>query len=445
MRDAASQDYPRSHPGDYYDLSRIRPEVLEALDRVNALGPAFAARAAAVDEAAGFPEDNYRDLAEAGLLTLTVPEEFGGKGFGLGDYAKVGAEIAKYCGATALTFNMHTSSMMWSRFMYEMPNLTEDERAAFAPLRARQFRRAVEERGLYSQPISEAGHNWTSKPIQTQCRRVDGGWRINGFKKFASLAGYCDYYSILCTEIFDGQEPRHEDTMIFVVHKDSPGLRVQGDWDPLGMRGTNSRDLVLQDVFVTEDDLMMPRGIFIKTLPHWPHMMATLSPTYMGVAQAAYDFTRAYLRGDVPGTGPTDRRIYATKRLAVAQMTTRLCAARALWTQAFDEAQGFPTKAQVLRMYAAQYTVMETAQELAALAIRTCGGQSMLRSLPLERIYRDSRCGALMLPYTSEIMEDYLSVLALYDMDEIDMAPGDPGVARTSLWRGDSGTGGGAR
>lgn len=91
-------------------------------------------------------------------------------------------------------------------------------------------------------------------------------------------------------------------------------------------------------------------------------------------------------------------------------------------------------------MYAAQYNVMEGAQEMTALAIRTCGGQSMLRSLPLERMYRDSRCGALMLPYTSEIMEDYIGVLALYEMDEVDTAPGDEGGARNSLWRGDNGT-----
>jgi hypothetical protein len=98
-----------------------------------------------------------------------------------------------------------------------------------------------------------------------------------------------------------------------------------------------------------------------------------------------------------------------------------------------------PGKAEVMRMYAAQYNVMEGVQEIAAMAIRTCGGQSMLKSLPLERMYRDSRCGALMLPYTSEIMEDYIGVLALYDMDELDHAPGDEGGARNSLWRGDSG------
>jgi alkylation response protein AidB-like acyl-CoA dehydrogenase len=429
-----------STPADYYDLSRVRPEVLAALDQINELGPIFASRAKAVDDNASFPTENYKDLADAGFLGLSIPQELGGWGFSMGEYAMVGAEIAKYCGATALTFNMHNGSMAWSNFMFHMPNLTDAERAAFAPMRERQFRRAIAERAIYSQPISEGGQNWTSKPNQTQCKKVDGGWRINGFKKFASLAGYCDYYTIVCTEVFEGIEPRHEDTVLFVVHKDASGLTVKGDWDPLGMRGTNSRDLFLKDVFVTEDDMLMPNGIFGKTLPNWPHMMATLSPTYMGVAQGAYDFTVAYLQGKLPGQPPIDRRMYATKRIALSKMYARLANMRALWWQAFSEAKGFPSKAEVMRVYAAQYNVMEGVQEIAAMAIRTCGGQSMLKSLPLERMYRDSRCGALMLPYTSEIMEDYIGVLALYEMDEIDTAPGDEGGARNSLWRGDSGS-----
>ncbi|MDA9998492.1 acyl-CoA/acyl-ACP dehydrogenase [Planktomarina temperata] len=423
---------------EYYDMARVRPEVAAVLQRLNEMGPTFAKRAKAIDETATFPVQNYKDLAAEGFLTLTVPEEFGGRGFSLGEYAMAGAEIGKYCGATALTFNMHNSSMMWSRFMYEMPHLSDAERAEFAPLRERQFRRAVKEQGIYSQPISEAGQNWTSKPAQTQCRRVEGGWLINGFKKFASLAGYCDYYSIVCTEVFEGTEPRHEDTMIFVVPKEAEGLEVKGVWDPLGMRGTNSRDLILKDVFVSDEDLMMPKGIFIKTLPYWPHMMATLSPTYMGVAQGAYDFTVSYLRGEVEGQPLADRRMFTTKRLAVGQMYSKLAGMRALWWQAFMEAKPFPSQAEVVRMYAAQYTVMEGVQEIAAMAIRTCGGQSMLKDLPLERMYRDSRCGALMLPYTSEIMEDYISVLALYEGDEINAAPGDSDGARTSIWRGDA-------
>ena len=302
-------------------------------------------------------------------------------------------------------------------------------------MRELQFPKVVDDNAIFSQPISEGGVNWTSDPIKTNCKKVDGGWVINGFKKFASLAGHCDYYSIVCTEHFEGQEPRHEDTMDFAVHKDSDGLSVAGDWDPLGMRGTVSRDLILKDVFVSEDDLMMPAGVFLKTLPQWPAMMATLTPAYMGVAQSAYDFTVDYLRGVLPGMPPIDRRVYPTKRSTVARMYQKLTEMRTLWTTAFFEAKPMPSKAEVMRLYAAQYAVMEGVQEIAALAIRTCGGQSMLKTLPLERIYRDSRCGALMLPYTTEIMEDYLSMMSVYDMDEIDTAPNDTVSARTSMWR----------
>ena len=76
--------------------------------------------------------------------------------------------------------------------------------------------------------------------------------------------------------------------------------------------------------------------------------------------------------------------------------------------KAVSEARANPSKEQVLRAYAAQHTTMENANALAAKAIRTCGGQAMLKSLPLERIYRDSRCGSLMLPWTAEICLDRL-------------------------------------
>ena len=88
--------------------------------------------------------------------------------------------------------------------------------------------------------------------------------------------------------------------------------------------------------------------------------------------------------------------------------------------QAISEACPDPTKEQLMRAYTAQHVVMETAASLCALAIRTCGGQSMLKSLPLERLYRDSRCGSLMLPWTAEICLDRLGKLALYETGESD-------------------------
>ena len=82
-----------SSPADYYDLSRVRPEVLAVLNKINELGPTFTKRAVGIDMDATFPVENYKDLAALGYLTLTVPVEFGGHGFSLGEYAMVGAEI----------------------------------------------------------------------------------------------------------------------------------------------------------------------------------------------------------------------------------------------------------------------------------------------------------------------------------------------------------------
>ena len=93
---------------------------------------------------------------------------------------------------------------------------------------------------------------------------------------------------------------------------------------------------------------------------------------------------------------------------------------KALWFQAISDARPDPSREQVMRAWAAQFTVMENANALCALAIRTCGGQSMLKTLPIERMYRDSRCGSLMLPWTAELCLDRIGREALYETGETD-------------------------
>jgi alkylation response protein AidB-like acyl-CoA dehydrogenase len=116
------------------------------------------------------------------------------------------------------------------------------------------------------------------------------------------------------------------------------------------------------------------------------------------------------------------RRQYPTKQIAVAQMRVTLEQTRALFLQNAREARIDPDKDARMRLYATHYTIMENANALAALAIRTCGGQSMLKSLPLERLYRDSRCGSLMLPWTAELCLDRLGRECLYEAGERDEA-----------------------
>jgi alkylation response protein AidB-like acyl-CoA dehydrogenase len=138
----------------------------------------------------------------------------------------------------------------------------------------------------------------------------------------------------------------------------------------------------------------------------------------MGIAQAAYDFTVAYLRGELPGVPPVKRRMYPTKQAAVAEMRIKLEQTRALFLQSLREARVDPDAAARQRLYAAHFTVMENANAICTLALRTCGGQAMLKSLPLERLYRDSRCGSLMLPWTAELCLDRLGRDCLYAGEE---------------------------
>ena len=164
----------------------------------------------------------------------------------------------------------------------------------------------------------------------------------------------------------------------------------------------------------------MPHGVYYKAATSWPHMFLTLSPTYMGLAQAAYDFTVSYLRGELPGTPPVKRRMYPTKQIAVAEMRVMLEQTKALWFQSISEACANPGKDRsVARLCGAVHRDGER-QCARGKAIRTCGGQAMLKSFALERIYRDSRCGSLMLPWTAEICLDRLGRETLYEPGEKD-------------------------
>ena len=381
----------------------------------------FADRAAEWDRDATFPTANYDDMREAGLLAVCIPEDQGGLGADFRAYALTAAELGRYCGATALTWNMHVCSCLWTGTLADDLDMTDAQRAEHAERRAVHYARIVNEGAIYSQPFSEGGAAAAGVvPFSTRADPVDGGWKINGKKIFASLSGHADYYGILCGQMKEGERPSRRDTMYMAVPASADGVKVVGDWDPLGMRGTVSRTLIFEDVFIPHDAALMPQGVYYQAATRWPHMFMTLSPTYVGIAQAAYDFTVQYLRGEVPGLPPVKRRMYPTKQLAVAEMRVKLEQMKALWFQAVTEAGPDPSKEQVLRAYAAHHVAMETSNDLCRLAIRTCGGQSMLKTLPLERLYRDSRCGSLMLPWTAEICLDRIGREALYEPGETD-------------------------
>lgn len=379
----------------------------------------FAPRSAAYDLEAVFPTENYQDLRDAGLLGLTIPARYGGLGASYETYCQISSELARWCGATALTFNMHAQTMFWTGDMYDSLPKSGDAHEMQNQRREELYRKVIEEGAIFAQPFSEPNSAAAAgkAPFGTTARRVDGGWIVNGIKHFASLSGAARYYSMVCTIDSDTGDARTRNAVYLCVPADADGFEIIGDWDPLGMRATVSRGLKMVDVFVPDDLELLPPGAYFRLAVKWPHMFFTLCPTYMGISQAAFDFTVSYLRGDIPGVPHSTRHI-PSKQQAVAQMRLKLEQSRALFETTISEARYAPEKASQMRAYAAQYTIMEHAQEICALALRTCGGRTLLKNFPLERLYRESRCGSLMLPWTAEIAEQRLGEESLYKQGE---------------------------
>jgi len=408
------------------DAGALTPQQRELIALAASLGrERFAPRAARWDREASFPVENFADLRQAGLLGICVPAAHGGLGADFATYVMVAAELGRHCGSTALSFNMHVCSTMWSGFIADALDMSDADRSDHERIRSLHFKRVIGEGKVYSQPFSEGGAAAAGRaPWGTLASRGEdgrGGYFIRGKKIFASLSGAADYYGVLCTL----EDTAHgggniRDSLYLAVPADAPGVSVTGDWDPMGMRGTVSRTLRLDDVWVPDEARLMPEGLYFQAAQRYPHMFATLSPTYMGIAQAAHDFTVSYLRGEVPNTPAVKRRMYPTKQIAVAEMRIKLEQTRALFLQTAREARVDPDKDARMRLLAAHYTIMENANDICRIALRTCGGQAMLKSLPLERLYRDSRCGSLMLPWTAELCIDRLGRESLYESGERD-------------------------
>ncbi len=381
----------------------------ELVERVRELGPAFAERAARYDREASFPFENFADLREIGFLGLCVPRRYGGLGASFAEYARVSAEIGRYCGATALTFNMHNATMLWSGEVADLLDFDDADRALHERRRAQLFRGVVEDGVIHSQPFSEGVSAGALSGVHTSAEPVEGGFRITGRKIFASLSGAAHRYNITC------QVPGEPFIRLLSVDADAEGVQIVGDWDPLGMRGTVSRTLLFEDAFVAADQEVLPAGGYDQAASRYPFLFMSLAPTYLGVSKGVLEFVRAYLRGEAPGAGAgTARRDLPQKQAGWAQLQIAYERSRALLYDVLDDARLDPDEELLSRAWSAVFTTMETANEIAALGVRVCGGQAMLKHLPLERMYRDSRLGSLMLPWSAEVCLDRLGTSRLY-------------------------------
>jgi len=387
---------------------RPSPRQQELMERAYALAmERFAPRAATYDREASFPFEDYADLHAAGLLALCVPEQYGGLGADFETYCLVAEQLARGNASTALTYNMHALTMMMMGPLIQGIELPPAVRERHEALSARRYREVAEHGVFYGQPHSEpveAGQtdqlNVGGRRFGTRAERVDGGYLVNGRKFFVSLAGAAHYYATPALLVADG--PWESRTLYLAIPRDASGVEFTGEWDPLGMRATVSRDMVLKDVWVPADAEILPPGIFGMLYQRQPYTFLGFSATFLGLMQAAYDFTIAYLTGQVPGV-PGLQGEAPARGHAVAEMLFTLEATRALYYRAISEERVDPPVECIQRARAAHVHVQQSVVHLTAEAIRICGGRAILKRYPLERYYRDARAAAVMRPWTQDL------------------------------------------
>ena len=366
----------------------------------------FALRAAGLDRDAEFPREDYQDLRDAGLLGLCVPEEFGGLGADFETYCLVAGQLAQGNASTALTFNMHCLTMLMMGPLMDGLELPQEVWGRHKELSAKRYTEVVEQGVFYGQPHSEPLESGSADQLDiggrrfgTTAKHVNGGYTVNGNKFFVSSSGAADYFATPALLVADGSwEDR---TLYLSVPREAPGVEFSGDWDPLGMRSTVSRNMILKDVWAPDDAEILPPGVFGQLFQRQPHIFISFSAVFLGLMQAAYDYTLAYLTGKAPGS-PGTRGESPVGGAALAEMLFTLEATRTLFYRAISEQRLDPPIEIVQRARAAHVQVQRAVVQLTGEAVRICGGRAMLKRHPLERYYRDARAAAVMRPWTQE-------------------------------------------
>lgn len=373
----------------------------DAIATAQRLVPRFAARAAEHDRDGSFPVEDFADLRTAGLFGLMVPARLGGLGAGFADYTAVAYELARGNGPTALVFNMHASVTGALSAITE--EVAETLGVPDEALAARDRLLTAAARGSwYAVAMSERGVGARLSQLSTSYEQVDGGYHLKGAKTFVSGAGNSDGYLVAARSIADQSVVSQ-----FLIPADVDGLRVEPTWDSLGMRATSSHDLHL-DVTVPAGTLLGGvEGLALvvaQLMPHW--LVASYAAVYVGVAQAAVDAAVEHANArNLSGLPNVRSRIgRADAAVAAARLVVQEAARRV------DTAPGDPeTNRWVWR---AKLLAGGTAAEVAASMLEAAGTSATRRGHPLERLYRDARCGALH-PATSDVCADWLGVAAL--------------------------------
>lgn len=331
--------------------------------------------ASEIDEDQRFPEETVKELSEMGMFGIGFPEEEGGSGFDTLSYIIAVEELARIDGSHAITLAAHCSLGVWPIHAFGTP----EQKAKYMP-------KVCSGEYLSSFGLTEPGAGSDAGGTLTTAIRDGDDWVLNGTKQFITNATYSGV--LVCTAKTDKAAKGSRGISAFLVPTDAPGFSLGKKENKLGLRASDTRELIFEDCRLPGDALLGEEGrgfpIFMKTLDGGRISIAALG---LGIAQSAIDAAVPYALDRKQFGKPIAE--FQMIQTYLADMQTEVTAARHLTYHAArlkDLGRNHSMESAMAKYYAA-----EVAMRATTLAVQIHGGYGYTKDYPVERYFRDAK------------------------------------------------------
>jgi len=356
-----------------------------------------AATAVERDRTKEFPWENFKQMGELGLMGMMIPTEYGGEGADAVSYVLALSEIAYSCASTSVVMSVQNSIVCESIYKFG----TEGQKQEFLiPLASGEII------GAFALTEPDAGSDPVSQT--TTAVRDNDHYIINGTKRFITSGK--NSRAVIVTAKTD-EEARHKGISAFLVAKDTPGLIVGHMEDKMGLRASDTTDLIFENCRVPVSALLGKEGDGFKiAMAGLDSGRIGIAAQSLGVAQAALDASIKYAKKRKQFGKPISK--HQGIRWQIADMATQIEAARQLIMSAAgmkDRKENYTTQASMAKLFAS-----EMVNRITSMAIQIHGGYGFTKDYPVERFYRDARVFTIY-EGTSEIQRIVISNGVLKD------------------------------
>jgi alkylation response protein AidB-like acyl-CoA dehydrogenase len=330
------------------------------------------------DERQEFPREVFTKLGELGLMGVVFPAQYGGAGMSTLDYAIVMEELSRVDAGVALSVAAHNS--LCSGHIY-LAGSEAQKQKYLVPL-------AKGERvGCWGLTESSAGSD--AGGTRTTALKRDGGYVLNGSKTFITNGRVADVAVVMAvTDASKGKKG----ISAFVVERGTPGFRAGKKEDKLGVRSSDTSELVFEDCRVPQDSLLGQEGMgFVDTLRILDRGRIGIAAWSLGIAQACLEASIRYASGRRQFGHPIAD--FQAVQFKIAEIATQVDAARLLiWRAAYlrDSGQEHTVESSMAKLFAG-----EAAVQIALEALQIHGGYGYIKEYPVERYLRDSKLGTI--------------------------------------------------